>query len=105
MARFMALRSYSARTELILLSLTYNPLTVSLSSAQLLNVKRWSKRSSRYRFLIFGMTQLRIKSSLPCFAANALTTSPRNLLQTTSGASLLVFKGVLNPNFRLCSFK
>jgi len=29
-----------ARTELIFLSLTYNPLTVSLSSAQLLNAER-----------------------------------------------------------------
>jgi len=32
--------AYSARTELILLSLTYNPLSVSLSSAQLLNAER-----------------------------------------------------------------
>jgi len=31
---------HSARTELILLSLTYNPLTVSLSSAQLFHVER-----------------------------------------------------------------
>jgi len=30
------------------LSLTYNPLTVSLSSAQLLIAERYSKRSSRY---------------------------------------------------------
>jgi len=40
MALYNLLRSYSARTELILFSLTYNPLIVSLSYAQLLNVKR-----------------------------------------------------------------
>jgi len=33
-------RSYNARDELILLSLTYNPLTVSLSFAQFLNAER-----------------------------------------------------------------
>jgi len=37
MALFNWLRSYSARTEVIFLSLTYNPLTISLSSLQLLN--------------------------------------------------------------------
>jgi len=47
----LLLRSYSDRTELILLSLTYNPLNVSISSAQLLNAGRKSKRSSRYHFL------------------------------------------------------
>jgi len=36
---FLLLRSYSARDEIIFLSLTYNPLTVSLSSSQLLNAE------------------------------------------------------------------
>jgi len=34
------LRSYSTKTELIFLSLSYNQLTVSLSSMQLLNTER-----------------------------------------------------------------
>jgi len=36
--RFFNTKSYSGKTELIFLTLTYNPLVVSLSSAQLLNV-------------------------------------------------------------------
>jgi len=49
--------SYSARTDLILFSLTYNPLTVSLSSAQLLNAERSSNRAADTIFKVFGMTQ------------------------------------------------
>jgi len=41
--------------KLIFISLTYyNPLIVSLSSAQLLNAECESKRSSRYHFQVFG---------------------------------------------------
>jgi len=41
MALYKLQRSCSAiRTELILFSLAYNPLAISLSSAQLLNTKR-----------------------------------------------------------------
>jgi len=40
MALYAAKVLHSARTEVILLLLTYKPLTVSLSSAQLLNAER-----------------------------------------------------------------
>jgi len=44
--------SSSRYIKIIYFSLTYNPLTVSLSSVQLLNAERLSKRSNRYyRFI------------------------------------------------------
>jgi len=45
------LRSYSAKIELILLSLTYNQLTVSLSSAQLLNAECLANEAADTIFL------------------------------------------------------
>jgi len=44
------LRSYSAKTELIFISLTYNPQTVTLSSAQLLNAEALKQEKQQIPF-------------------------------------------------------
>jgi len=54
----------------------YNPLTVSLFSAQLLNAERKAREAADTIFKVFGMTQLKIKSSLLALQANAPTTRP-----------------------------
>jgi len=41
----------------------YNPLTVCLSSAQLLNAERKARKAAYIIFKVFGMTQLRTKPS------------------------------------------
>jgi len=67
MALYNCLRSYSARTELILLSLTYNPtdcVFYLLLNSEMLSVKAREAADMPPIFKVFGMTQLRIKPSL-----------------------------------------